>query len=178
MPHYVRILLPLVLGLAAAVGVAQDGAPVGNQQQEDPQEPVNPVEVVRFAESLSARVAAALNDAREAGDIIRVTCLDEKLAQINANLRLAQGRLKTWQEATDPDARAHEETVLGVLAQRFNVLDQEANQCAGESLFETGATDVETEIDLTKVPEDESGQPPMVLPPLTPSFTPPASGQR
>ncbi len=110
--------------------------------------------VVRRASALSQDVLSMLQDARKAADIIKVNCLDDKLAQINANLRTAQARLDLLKKAVDPDLRAHEHTVLTVLAQKLQVLDQEAHQCVGQALYETGATKVVTEVDTSKLPAE------------------------
>ncbi|MEY4581710.1 MAG: hypothetical protein RL701_6413 [Pseudomonadota bacterium] len=121
--------------------------------------PSSPQEQVASAETmvsrggvLSQRVTQMLDDARREADVIRVTCLNDKLTQINANLRTAQSRLASLQKTVDLDQRNHEMTVLTVLGQKLQVLDQEANQCVGQDLYETGATKVVTDIDTSKLP--------------------------
>jgi hypothetical protein len=119
-----------------------------------------------------------LNQARRESDIIRITCLNDKLTQINANLRNAQGRVEVLKTAVDPERRNHEFTVLTVLNSKFSVLDQEANQCVGQDMYEVGATRVDTEIDESKIPQEEPSNPPVILPPSVPNIPPPASGRR
>jgi hypothetical protein len=45
--------------------------------------------------ALSRRVAGMLDEARREGDVIRVTCLDDKLTQINAHLRTLSARIES-----------------------------------------------------------------------------------
>lgn len=132
-------------------------------------------------EGLSRRVSTMLDEARQERDIIRVTCLNDKLAQINANLRSLQrrtGNLSDAVAASDPDRGGHEFTVITVLDQKLTVLDREASQCIGEDIFETGATTVTTEIeDNTPSNSPEAlPVPPVALP--VPVVPPPASGRR
>lgn len=126
---------------------------------------------------ISRRIQTMLDEARRERDIIRVTCLNDKLTQVNANLRTLEERIESLQSAVqsqDPSRRNHEFTVITVLGQKFNVLEQEANQCLGQDLFETGATRVETDIDPESPTEDPTTLPEPV-PPAVPFIPPPAS---
>ena len=99
---------------------------------------------------ISRRVAAMLDEARRERDIIRITCLNDKLTQVNANLRTVGQRMTALRDAvrgSDDARRNHEFTVMTVLGQKFNVLEQEANQCVGQDIYETGTTRVITTID-------------------------------
>jgi len=127
--------------------------------------------IVARGTTLSARVGQMLDDARREADMIRVTCLNDKLTQINANLRTAQTRLTSLQRAADVDQRNHELTVLTVLGQKLQTLDQESNQCVGQDLYDTGPTKVVTEIDTSRLPatETEPTNPP-ILTPTAPSM--------
>jgi hypothetical protein len=122
--------------------------------------------IVQRGNVLSQRVSQMLDEARRETDMIRVTCLNDKLTQVNANLRTAQSRLAALQKAPDKEQRDHEYTVLSVLGQKLQVLDQEANQCVGQDLYETGPTKIVTEIDTSLMPfEDDPRTPPIMLPP-------------
>ncbi len=129
--------------------------------------------IVAGGEKLSKRVTAMLNEARKEADIIRITCLNDKLTQINANLRNAQRRLEALVAAVDPKTASHEYTVLTVLQQKFETLEQEANQCVGQDIYEIGATEVITDIDPSMVPDDMGDVPagapsfPVIPPPAT-----------
>jgi hypothetical protein len=133
-------------------------------------------QIVQRAVLLTQRLTQLLDEARREADIIRVTCLNDKLTQANANLRTAQSRLGSLQKATDQELRNHEFTVLSVLGQKFQVLEQQANQCVGQDMYETGPTKVVTEIDTSMLPfEDDPSTPPVLLPPAVPFDVQPAS---
>lgn len=177
-------MLVIGAGLALAQG---DPAPAGDAASgEGTEQVLTPEQQVAAAKSiikrgqiLSTRVRTALNNARKDNDVIMVTCLNDKLTQINANLRNAQGRLESLEAAVDPDQAKHEYVVLSVIGEKFNTLDREAAQCAGQEMFDTGVTKVLTEIDISMLPfEENPGFPPEILPPGLPTFPPPASGRR
>lgn len=128
--------------------------------------------------NISRRVLAMLDEARRERDIIRVTCLNDKLTQINAHLRTLQSRRENLQDAVntgDESRRNHEFTVITVLGQHFRTLEQEANACIGQDIFETGTTRVVVDIDPTTPEEDlvvqDPGQPdvPFIPPPASPT---------
>ena len=133
--------------------------------------------VVQRGTVLAQRLSTMLEEARREADISRVTCLNDKLTQTNANMRTAQARLMAFDSAADPDQKTHEATVLNVLGQKFQMLDQEASRCVGQDLYETGSTRVLTEIDTAQLPfEDDVAQPPPPPPPIVPILPLAASG--
>jgi hypothetical protein len=133
--------------------------------------------VVARGQDLAQRLMHMVDEARREGDVIRLTCLNDKLQQANANVGTAQGRLEEMSKATDADSRGHEFTVISVIGQKLQTLDQEANQCVGQDLYETGATKVQTEIDRSMIPFDTtSGSVPVLLPPGVPSVPGKSSG--
>lgn len=171
------LLIALAAGAAAQTGQPPAGGkPIVLRYQDMI---VQGTVIVRRGRSSSMRVQRMIEQARKASDIIRVTCLDDKLTQIHANLRTAEGRLKSLRAAMDPGRRQHEHTVLIVVGQKLLVLDREAQQCVGQQLFETGATRIITEIDADLLPfETTPSNPPIVLPPPLPTIPNPASGIR
>jgi hypothetical protein len=133
--------------------------------------------VVQRGAVLAQRLSMMLEEARREADIIRVTCLNDKLTQTNANMRTAQTRLAAFESAPDTEQKSHEATVLNVLGQKFQLLDQEANRCVGQDLYETGSTKVLTEIDTAQLPfEKDVAQPPPPPPPIVPILPLAASG--
>ena len=133
--------------------------------------------VVQRGAVLAQRLNTMLDEARREADIIRVTCLNDKLTQTNANMRTAQARLAAFESAADTDQKTHEATVLNVLGQKFQLLDQEASRCVGQDLYETGSTRVLTEIDTAQLPfEEDVAQPPPPPPPIVPILPLAASG--
>ena len=163
-------------GENAGVGLSSTGSTGGGGASMSATDQLAAAEaIVQRATRLSERLTQLLDEARREADVIRVTCLNDKLTQVNANLRTAQNRLASLQKATDQEQRNHEFTVLSVLGQKFQVLEQRANQCIGQDLYETGPTKVITEIDTSLLPfENEPGTPPMMLPtaPLIPTDVP------
>jgi hypothetical protein len=131
------------------------------------------------ATQTSRRVTQMLDEARRERDIIRVTCLNDKLTQVNANLGSIAVRSESLQQAVqmnDDDRRNHEFTILSVLSQKIRTLEQEANQCLGQDIFETGNARVETSIDPAAPDEDASAVPsypdvpvPFIPPPASPT---------
>jgi hypothetical protein len=135
--------------------------------------------VVKGGAGLSQIVSGMLAKAQQDSDMMRVTCLSEKLTQIDGNLRTAQRRLRALRKATEPSLREHEHTMLEVLGQKLAVLERESNQCVGQDLYETGDTETEMEIDSNMLPfEDDPSTPPSVLPHTLPTLPPAVSGLR
>lgn len=135
--------------------------------------------ILQRGSALAQTVRGMLEEARKEGDIIKVTCLDNKLTQIDVNNRTAESRLDAMKKAVDNDRRTHEFTVLTVIGQKLQVLDQEAHQCVGQSMYDTGKTKVTTEIDTSKLPfENNPSVPPVISPPALPTIPPPVSGTR
>lgn len=153
----------------------EEAADLTPQQQRDQAR-----EIQRNSDKLSKRVQGMLDEARREQDIIRVTCLNDKLTQINANRRTLADRVDSMEqaiEAGDRQRRNHEYTVITVLAQKFDTLEQEANQCLGQDLFETGATRVVTDVDPGSPDEDPTTvqDSPTVATPLIPPPSSPTS---
>jgi hypothetical protein len=133
--------------------------------------------VLQRAEALAQHITQMLDEARRDADIIRVTCLNDKLTQVNANMRTAQSRSAAFDNATTPEQRNHEATVMNVLGQKFQVLEQEANRCVGQDLYEAGSTKVLTEIDTALLPFEQDvatpPAPPIAAVPSMPLFSSP-----
>jgi hypothetical protein len=156
--------------------------PVGAPSDQELMSPAEQAEAAEAAvESASANCEAqsqALQSAKREKDIIRATCLDDKLSQCNANLQNMKRRQAALNEAIaegDMGRVNHESTVIGVLTQKFKMLAQAANQCVGQDLFDTGDTQTKSEVDLFA--PDES---PAVVTPVPdwpiPYIPPPVSG--
>lgn len=133
---------------------------------------------VAEATATCAAQAQALQSAKSEKDIIRATCVDDKLAQCNANLqnlKRRQAALNESIQANDAGSRNHEFAVIGVLSQKFKMLEQAANQCVGQDLFDTGDTKVTQEVDLFAPDADPAVVAPVPAPPI-PYIPPPVSG--
>lgn len=127
-------------------------------------------------QALSVRIQAMLDQARREGDVLRVTCLDDKLTQVNAHVRTLGNRVEALQEAirlADESRRNHEYTVVVVIGQTLTSLERAASECIGQDLYETGTTRVVTTIDPSTPDLD-----PSVLVTVSPEsvpFIPPAA---
>jgi hypothetical protein len=103
------------------------------------------------------RVRHLLDDARRAKDVVKTTCLSDKLAQLAAATKSARERVASLKAAIargDTDVRNHEFTVLNVLRQRGEQLDAEANQCIGEEIGFPGETRSSFKVDPNIAPVD------------------------
>ena len=103
----------------------------------------------RRADQLATRLTKMLDESRRDKDIMRANCVNRKLTEVNANARNIEQRQKALQDANaanDDARRGHEFTVLTVLEQKLQQLDQEATQCLGQSVYEPGASQVVTTI--------------------------------
>ena len=156
--------------------------PVGKAAQTKPLSPSKQAQTAASAlESASASCSAqaqALKSAKRDKDIIRATCLDDKLSQCNANLQNMKRRRAALKEAIadgDTGRANHESTVIGVLSQKFKMLTQAANQCVGQDLFDTG--DSQNKVEVNLFAPDESPVVVAVVPdwPI-PYIPPPVSG--
>lgn len=186
----------LVVGGGLSYALAQEDTEVEAEVDVVQVEPIGPIdreeealspsaqvervgEVVEGASQSCAGQAEALKVARRDKDIIRATCIQDKVTQCNANLATLKRRQQAFNEAlaaNDAGQRNHEFTVIGVLEQKFKVLDQAAGECIGQDIFETGRTQVQPEVDPFNPDEDASV---VVLPiPLDtiPYIPPPVSG--
>lgn len=103
------------------------------------------------------RVRHLLDDARRSKDVVKTTCLSDKLAQLTVAVKSAKersGALKAAIARGDTDVRNHEFTVLNVLRQRAEQLDAEANQCIGEEIGFPGETRSSFKVDPNIAPVD------------------------
>jgi hypothetical protein len=178
-PFRLFLVLCVIAGLASAVA-AQGGTPQPAPAPTNAADMIAQGEgVVESGAALSTTVSGLIREATEDGDMMMVTCLNDKQTQIDGNLRTAQQHLSALRKATDAGVRAHEHTMLMVVGQKLEVLGQEAGQCVGKDLYETGTTTVDTVIDTDMLPfEDDPSVPPMVLPPSLPTLPPAISGMR
>jgi hypothetical protein len=159
------LVAAMVVGGTLGYAVAQEGAdstvnvvkvePMGASSDK---EALSPEAQSKAAKAAVANASAgcsaqsqALQSAKRDKDIIRATCLDDKLSQCNANLQNIKRREAALNDAIsqgDTGRGNHEFTVIGVLSQKFKMLAQSANQCVGQDLFDTGDTEVREEVDL------------------------------
>jgi hypothetical protein len=119
-------------------------------------------------EQASNVVRRQLGAAREARDVVKTLCLNDKLSQIDVAIRSARDRKASHASAVarnDAELAGHEFTIMMVLRQRSEQLTAEANQCIGEELSFVGKTEVITQIDPT-LPGSDVTDPPATDPTL------------
>ncbi|HUB05682.1 MAG TPA: hypothetical protein VMB50_01710 [Myxococcales bacterium] len=79
-----------------------------------------------------------LEEARKERDIVKLNCVNEKLTQIKALLRIAEQAYIALQEAIAravPDNAEHEFAKIEIAKQRVTELRAEAEQCIGELAY-------------------------------------------
>ena len=148
---FLMVILPLAAGVAA---VAQDAG-------EDPAASVATGDMEANAGSMLEKMRGSrkyvqnlLDAARKEKDIIKITCLNDKLTQINVSVRTFEDRmisLRTGVKTGDSEAVNHEYNILSVLNQKVDGLRLEAEACIGETEGYLG----KTEITVTR-PEGEA----------------------
>jgi hypothetical protein len=115
--------------------------------------------------------------ARDAKDVVKVLCLNDKLGQIELATSTATDRVTDLDNAikrNDIERAQHQFTVVRVLRERVNTLVSEAQQCIGEETGFVGDENVTVEIDPNIANTDPSEFPeePLVsTPPVTSSPT-------
>jgi hypothetical protein len=139
--------------------------------------------ILRRATQLGERLTRMLDEATREKDILRASCVNRKLTEVNANTRNIEQRTRALKDAIavgDEARRSHEYTVLTVLAAKLESLNQEASQCLGQSVYEPGASQVTTTVpnSILSIPDPTIVPPPTVPPPsiTVPPFKEPASG--
>jgi hypothetical protein len=176
------VVLSINLALAQTAPTTKTGAPVVNQPAalSVKEKLARAALMKQGAAQASARVSQMLSESRGKSDIIRVNCLDDKLAQIHANQRTVDDRYGAIQSAAasnDGDRVNHEFTVMGVVAKKIQSLQSEANQCIGKDMYDSRASNVSVVINPNFLPL--SGGAGVVVPPPTiapsPVIPPPAS---
>jgi hypothetical protein len=191
-PGIQALLAALLLGGSLGYAVAQEGvdSTVDVIQLEPVRDPDKSRALSPAAQSKAARSAMAgasasctmqskaLKSAKREKDIIRATCLKDKLDQCKANLQSMKRRQVALDKAIasgDSGSGNHEFTVIGVLSQKFKALAQASNQCVGQDLFDTGETQVREDVDLF-VPDENPAVVNPVLDWPIPFIPPPVSG--
>lgn len=173
--------------ISVGIAVAQ---PAANGADREPEEPATPADagdpppsdeagpqgaplepsvvLARSQQQLGTMEAAAktiedsLNEAREAKDVVKVLCLDDKFNQVTIALRSAAARLGGIESATNSGNRErlqHDSAVLGALQDRVSELKVEADQCIGEDGVAVDGSELSVSFDPS-IPGSEVALPP------------------
>ncbi len=176
-----------IAGLVLAAGGSATAQPATAPSPNDAQvgferrPQLSPQDELVQAESILARIDAAsatvrrqLETARQARDVVKTLCLNDKLSQTDVANRSARDRQSALQAAVqrgDAELSNHEFAIMTVLRQRVEQLTAEANQCIGEEMAFIGQTAIITTID-PNLPGDDNTANPATDP--TPVTEPPA----
>ncbi len=117
----------------------------------------------RQGTQLATTLSKMLSEARRDKDILRVNCLNRKLTEVNATTTTVNQRFGDLQDAIAGGDRArasHEYTVLTVLNEKLNSLDQEAALCLGQGMYEPGASKIVTTISTDPTNSNSNNPPP------------------
>lgn len=133
---------------------------------------------VRSGVLLAQDVRERLADSRRGVDIIRTTCLDDTRTEIDVNVRTAQSHLDALRAASELERRKHEATVLEILGQRLRSLRTEADQCAGQGLYDTARVGLVAEIQPGVLPATQAQVRPAPVAPAAVNPPPPTSEAR
>ncbi|MBN2803155.1 MAG: hypothetical protein JXR91_08675 [Deltaproteobacteria bacterium] len=160
---YLKLFLAsvVIISLFHFVVLAQDAPPAVNvtvnQDNTVPAEQrgqwVN--EHTEHAKNIYRKVQNMLEQARQEKDSIKITCLDDKLTQINVNLRGIEVRKEAFETAlssTDNASADQHFTVLTIYSSKIDGLEAEAEGCIGESDVVLGETNTSVTIseDITE----------------------------
>ena len=116
-------------------------------------------------------VLVRVEEARKERDLVKLNCLNEKLTQVKALLRIAEQSYIALQEAiarADPDQSGHEYAKIEIARQRVTELRAEAEQCIGQLAYvvdEKTVVTVETPQGLPDVTTNPPATQPVVVNP-------------
>lgn len=102
----------------------------------------------RRIDSISKEVQGLVDRAKRDKDVIKLNCLMDKLAQLKANLAVADSGLQSLQDAIsrrDEGQSVHEYTRITIVNQKAQVLGAEGKACVGEDISYVGSTKVDVE---------------------------------
>lgn len=88
----------------------------------------------------SGVVQAKVQEARDTKDIVKLNCVNEKLTQITALLRVSEQAAPLLKDALlirDANAVAHESSKVKLAGQKVDLLKSEADECIGQLAFRT-----------------------------------------
>jgi len=153
------------------------------RQQLSPQDELAQADqAIARMDQASNAVRHQLEAARQARDVVKTLCLNDKLSQIDVAARSGRDRQAALQAAVqrnDVELSNHEFAILTVLRQRAEQLSAEANQCIGEEVAFVGQTEVTTQINPNLPSEETASYPPLEIPPVAvlPPMPASATGQ-
>ncbi len=160
-------LVPIGLLLAGAAFAQNDAPAQSDKRQLSAGETASQArDYMGKMTDTQSRVIKLQDAAKKKKDVLKLTCVDDKLVQVRGHLAVANQSMTSLTGAIsrgDDGARAHEFTRMTILYQKVLVLGTEAENCIGEDVSYVGATKVDVEVD-PNVPSDDPTQPRLPLP--------------
>lgn len=161
----------LLAGTAVGQGTGPEGAltsPMAGVAVEKASDVPDPEKLRRSAEAL-ARMRAVLKDvlgkleeARNTKDVVKLSCVNEKLTQVKGLLRISEQSDVSLQEAVarkEASGAEHEYTKVTIARQKVELLRAETEECIGQLAFRTDENlTVEVEIP-DGIPSEDPTQP-------------------
>ncbi|MBL8205068.1 MAG: hypothetical protein JNM09_12620 [Blastocatellia bacterium] len=142
--------------------------PAGVERQATDQQDIDPQEALRKASDAVSQIQKMQTAARQAKDVIKLNCLNDKLLQVRGLANVLEAQVKDLEKA-DQNAIKSIQTGINEAAVRVNNLLSEAQQCVGENVYNPR----ETQVNVAP-PVDAPVDPPTPFPTPTPTPTPAA----
>ena len=172
----------LILALPARSGHAQQPTAAPTESRRDTSADVPDGEKIRTSAQWLKHMRDALGDvfaklkeARDAGDVVKATCLSEYLTQMKALLRVSEQADIVMQEGITKHEQSvadHEFTKLTIAQAKVDEQHAKSEECMGQLAFQTVGMTVEVE-EPSDIPKQDLTNPPPPTPVL--ARPPPAS---
>lgn len=123
-------------------------------------------------------VAGKLEEARSTRDVVKLNCVNEKLTQLKALLRVSEqseGLLRDATSSKDESAAEHEISKVTIAGQKADQLRTEADECIGQLAFRTDDSLTVEVITPPGLADDPTRAPPPENVVVRPPRPPPAS---
>lgn len=158
-------MLSLLGGLAVAQGTngTAPGAPAAAPQTPSETSNIPDADKVKRSGDAITKMRSQLKDvlgkleeARQSKDVVKLNCVNEKLAQMKGLLRISEAADISLQEAVakkESESADHEYTKVSIAEVKVNELRAAAEECIGQLGFRTDenqTVDVEEPTDLPK----------------------------
>jgi hypothetical protein len=138
-------------------GLGRQGDSAGEEKMTREQKVAWVEEQVSTAQQIYKRVEAMLAQAKKEKDPIKISCLEDKLTQLEVNMQGVEERRMLFEEALsggDAGDADQQFTILGIYISRVQSLMAEAENCIGEGDVVIGESDTVLTIDDDITGED------------------------
>jgi len=142
---------------AEDTGIGRSGDSIGEEKMTREQKVAWVEEQVAAAQHIYQRVESMLVQAKKEKDSIKISCLQDKLTQLEVNLQGIEERRMLFEDAIANDDAGDADqqfTILGIYISRVQSLMAEAENCIGEGDVVIGDADTTLTIDDDITGED------------------------